>query len=68
MKSASSLRKQGRAGMQIKVYLVLQRVAFPKPGEERVRVLDAKLTRQLAQDIVDQTPGTWVEKVIATKH
>lgn len=56
-----------KARMQIKVYLVCMRVNLPKGGEANVRIIAAKLTHKAAQDIVDKTAGSFIEKHIATK-
>jgi hypothetical protein len=57
----------GRGRMQVKVYLVLQRVGLPRNGEANVRILAARLTRTAAQSMVDKIPGTFVEKHLAMK-
>jgi hypothetical protein len=53
--------------MALKVYLVLQRVNLPKGEDSNVRILAAKLTRDAAQKMSDDIPGTWIEKQVATK-
>lgn len=53
--------------MEVKVYLVLQRINLPKAGEPDERVIAARLTREAAQRIVDRTPGTRIDKHLATK-
>lgn len=53
--------------MEIKVYVVLQRLNLPKPGQPGVRVMAVKLTMAAANKIVEQNPGTWVEKHVADK-
>jgi hypothetical protein len=53
--------------MQIKVYLVMQRVGLPRPGEPNVKILAARLTRTAAQEMVDAIPGTYIEKQLASK-
>lgn len=51
----------------IKVYVVMQRINTREEGRINSRVIDTKLTRQAAQDIVDRMPGTWIVKQVATK-
>lgn len=58
---------QPKGKMQIKVYLVMQRQSLPRPGEANIRILAARLTRSAAQQIVDDTPGTFIEKHLALK-
>ena len=53
--------------MEIKVYVVLQRLNLPKPGQNPVRVVSVKLTMAAAQKLVDMNPGYWVEKHVADK-
>jgi len=53
--------------MQIKVYLVLQRINLPRPGEPNVRIVATRLTRAAAQSVVDTTSGTYIEKQVAQK-
>lgn len=53
--------------MEIKVYAVMQRLNLPKAGQPNVRVMAVKLTMAAAQKIVDQNPGSWVEKHVADK-
>lgn len=53
--------------MQIKVYLVCQRLALAKAGEPNVKILAARLTRSAAQELVDRVPGTFIERQTATK-
>jgi hypothetical protein len=58
---------QSKGRMQIKVYLVCQRLALSKPGEPNTRILAARLTRSAAQELVDKVPGTFIERQTATK-
>ena len=58
---------KGGSKMQIKVYLVMQRVGLPRPGEPNVKILAARLTRTAAQEMVDAIPGTYIEKQLASK-
>ena len=53
--------------MELKVYVVLQRFNLPRHPEANVKVVATKLTRKSAQAVVDITPGTWIEKHVATK-
>lgn len=53
--------------MEVKVYLVLQRVNLPKPGEATERVLDGFLTRGKAEEMVNRVPGTRIQKIFAKK-
>jgi hypothetical protein len=57
--------KQSR--IQVKVYVVCMRRNLFKPGENNVQIIAARLTRAAAQAIVDRTPGTFIEKLIASK-
>jgi hypothetical protein len=58
---------KGGSKMQIKVYLVLQRITLVRPGEPNVKILAARLTRTAAQEMVDAIPGTYIEKQLASK-
>lgn len=53
--------------MAVKVYVVLDRKRLTADGEPNVTIIDAKLTHKAAMDIVDQRPGTFIQKVVATK-
>ncbi len=53
--------------MEIKTYIVQQRLNLTKPGQANVKIIAVKLTQKAAQDIVDANPGTWIEKHLATK-
>lgn len=53
--------------LQIKVYTVLQKNNVAKNGEPNERIHSQWLTHRDAQDIVDQLPGTRIEKHLATK-
>jgi hypothetical protein len=57
----------GSGKMQIKVYIVLQRVNLPRPGEPNVRIVATRLTRGAAQALVDHSPGCYIEKQVALK-
>jgi hypothetical protein len=61
------LEAQPKGKMQIKVYLVVQRQTLARPGEPNTRIIAARLTRSAAQEIVDQIPGTFIEKHLALK-
>lgn len=56
-----------RKPIEVKVYVVCQRRNIVRPGEANVTLLAARLTRAAAQDIVDRTPGTYIEKLVANK-
>lgn len=60
-------RRPARGGMQVKVYLVMERLNLVPQGAANLVVRAVKLTRDAAQDIVDRTPGTFVEKHVAVK-
>ena len=53
--------------IQVKVYIVCQRRNLFKEGESNVQLIAARLTRAAAQEIVDRTPGTYIEKLVADK-
>jgi hypothetical protein len=53
--------------MEVKIYLVLQRLNVFPEGSVNVRIIAAKLTRDAAQKIVDQMPGTYIERFWANK-
>lgn len=53
--------------MTVKVYLVCQFLNLSEPGRPNIEMLAAKLTRQAAQQIVDQRPGTFIRKLVADK-
>jgi hypothetical protein len=53
--------------IQVKVYLVCMRRNLFRPGEANIQIIAARLTRAAAQLVVDQTPGTYIEKVFAVK-
>lgn len=53
--------------MEVKVYLVLQRVNLPKPGEPTEKVIDGFLTRGGADEMVSRIPGTRIQKIFAKK-
>lgn len=53
--------------IQIKVYVVCQRRNLFQPGEPNITLLAARLTRAAAQEIVDRTPGSYIEKLVADK-
>jgi hypothetical protein len=56
-----------RKPIEVKVYVVCQRRNIARPGEANVTLLAARLTRAAAQEIVDRTPGTYIEKLVANK-
>ena len=58
---------QRKRRIQVKIYLVCQRRNLVPEGEVNVHIMAAKLTRAAAQEIVDRTPGTYIQKMFATK-
>ena len=56
-----------RKPIEVKVYVVCQRLNLAKPGQANIRLLAARLTRAAAQEIVDRNPGTYIEKLVANK-
>lgn len=62
---------RSRAGdsrrIQVKVYLVCMHMNLSRPGEPNIKIIAARLTRAAAQEIVDRTPGTYIEKLFASK-
>ena len=59
-------RSEGRK-LRLKVYLVLLRNNVAREGQPNVQVIAVRLNHQAAQKIVDQTPGTFIQKHFATK-
>lgn len=59
--------QQPKGKMQIKVYLVIQHQTLAHPGEVNTRIIAARLTRLASQEIVNQMPGTYIEKHLALK-
>lgn len=57
----------GKRPLAIKVYVVMQRINIVSGDELNSRIIAARLTSSAADDIVDKTPGTWVEKHVAVK-
>ena len=51
----------------VSVYVVHQHINVAKDDEANSRIIAARLTKGAAQTIVDSTPGTWIEKLTATK-
>lgn len=57
----------GKKSTTVKVYAVLQHDNVAKNGAPNERIIAVKLTRSAAQHIVDQFPGTRIEKHYADK-
>lgn len=53
--------------IQVKIYIVCMRRNLFQEGEINVQHLGAYLTRAAAQAVVDQTPGTFIVKLFASK-
>jgi hypothetical protein len=43
------------------------RLNLAHEGHPNIKIIAARLTRAAAQEIVDRTPGTFIEKMFATK-
>lgn len=56
-----------RSRVRQQVYLVMIPVRPANPGDANVEVYDAKLTRKGAEDVSREVPGSWVQKIEATK-
>ena len=56
-----------KRGLEIKVYLVIERSNVARPGQANRKIVAVKLTRKAAEDYVAGHPGTYVEKHVATK-
>lgn len=54
-------------GMEIKVYLVLQRVDAPEENAPNEEVLDVCLTKSKAVEASQGLPGTRIKKMFAKK-
>lgn len=54
--------------MDVKVYVVLQHQNLPLDGEPNRMIIAVKLTREAAQKVVNDIPGTYIEKHRANKH
>lgn len=53
--------------LAVKVYVVLQSMNLAHGDDPNCRIIATRLTRRAAEEIKDRTPGTWVEKHVATK-
>lgn len=62
-----SIPAQYRKPLEQAVYLVMVRVRTHSPDQPNVDVIGAKLRKRDADFLCTQVPGSWVEKVIATK-
>ncbi len=60
-------RRNNPSPVAIKVYVVFQSMNLARLDEPNCRIIATRLTRALADEIKDRTPGTWVEKHVATK-
>jgi hypothetical protein len=56
-----------RRSIEVKIYIVVQRRNLVREGEPNITLLAARLTRAAAQEIVDRTPGCYIEKLVANK-
>ena len=56
-----------KSKLTVKVYVVCLRRNLFREGEPNIQLLAARLTRAAAQEIVDRTPGTFIEKLVADK-
>lgn len=54
-------------GVRQKTYVVLQKSFKSDPHRPNVKVIAVKLTEEAAQSVVDQIPGTYIERHIASK-
>lgn len=53
--------------LQQKIYIVFQRKFAVRDGRPNVRILAATLNRADAERVIREVPGTYIEKVTATK-
>ncbi len=60
-------RHRKGSSLLIKVYVISQVINVARDGEHNSRIVAVRLTSKGAQDIVDSTAGTWVEKHLAVK-
>lgn len=58
-------RKSG--ALEIKVYVILQRLNVHAEGAPNTKVLATRLNLRSAQAVVDENPGTWMERHMAIK-
>lgn len=61
-------RQERGRGVSVKVYLVLLPLNTAKQGDPNIAIMDAKLSKRKAQEVVDQMPGAFIAKVIANKE
>lgn len=54
-------------GVRQKTYVVLQKSFKQDPHHPNTKVVAVKLTEEAAQSVVDEIPGTYIERHIATK-
>jgi hypothetical protein len=67
MQAAPSGQLTEKRKIQVKVYIVCQRRNLFRQGEPNITLIAARLTRAAAQEIVDRTPGAYIEKLVADK-
>lgn len=60
-------KREKATRIAVKAYVVLQRRYAARGDTDNVHVIAVKLTAAAAQKIVDELPGTFIEKRIATK-
>ena len=58
---------KGSKPFEIKTYIVMQRKFAVRGDQPNVEVIDVKLTQAAAQLIVDNIPGTFIVRKVATK-
>ncbi|WP_152988306.1 hypothetical protein [Paracoccus sp. MKU1] len=51
----------------VKLYVVFQRLFAVRDGRPNLRIIDARTSRSEAEQVVRDTPGTFIEKVIGTR-
>lgn len=56
-----------RRGMGIKVYLIYQRTNIASREQPHTRLIDARLSYKEAEEVRDLNPGSYIQKIVATK-
>ena len=56
-----------RQKVLVKLYLVFQRKFAARGDTPNIELFDAALTKEEARDIVNRVPGTFIQKVLATR-
>lgn len=56
-----------RKVIETSIYLVMVRAKQTQPDDPNVSVVTAKLRRSDAEIVKQQLPGSWIEKVVASK-